>query len=171
MDWGKKYGYFSSRKTPRPTTTRCATCSRARWALPTRRSGSTRDSLPSTGSTVRPRVITTWTRRPREVKKATSAYERPQPHACFILSIEDDLVNEGGIMDLITREARLFKYGSGTGTNYSKLRASSEPLFRRRCLLGAPVLPQGKRQVRFLHQERRHHASRRAHGDPGCGSP
>ena len=49
-------------------------------------------------------------------------------HNCFILSIEDDLVNEGGIMDLITREARLFKYGSGTGTNYSNLRASSEPL-------------------------------------------
>ncbi|HEY9593868.1 MAG TPA: adenosylcobalamin-dependent ribonucleoside-diphosphate reductase, partial [Spirochaetia bacterium] len=62
------------------------------------------------------------------VEKATSAYEHPQPHACFILSIEDDLVNDGGIMDLITREARLFKYGSGTGTNYSKLRASSEPL-------------------------------------------
>jgi len=49
-------------------------------------------------------------------------------HNCFILSIEDDLVNEGGIMDLITREARLFKYGSGTGTNYSKLRASNESL-------------------------------------------
>jgi ribonucleoside-diphosphate reductase alpha chain len=49
-------------------------------------------------------------------------------HNCFILSIEDDLVNERGIMDLMTREARLFKYGSGTGTNYSKLRASSEPL-------------------------------------------
>jgi ribonucleoside-diphosphate reductase alpha chain len=63
-----------------------------------------------------------------EVEKATSAYERPQPHACFILSVEDDLVNEGGIMDLMTREARLFKYGSGTGTNYSNLRSSSEPL-------------------------------------------
>ena len=63
-----------------------------------------------------------------DVEKSASAYERPQPHACFILSIEDDLVNEGGIMDLITREARLFKYGSGTGTNYSKLRASNEPL-------------------------------------------
>jgi ribonucleoside-diphosphate reductase alpha chain len=63
-----------------------------------------------------------------EVEKSSSAYERPQPHACFILSIEDDLVNEGGIMDLITTEARLFKYGSGTGTNYSRLRASSEPL-------------------------------------------
>jgi ribonucleoside-diphosphate reductase alpha chain len=63
-----------------------------------------------------------------EVEKATSAYERPQPHACFILSVEDDLVNEGGIMDLITREARLFKYGSGTGSNYSNLRSASEPL-------------------------------------------
>jgi ribonucleoside-diphosphate reductase alpha chain len=63
-----------------------------------------------------------------ELEKATSAYEHPQPHACFILSVEDDLVNEGGIMDLITREARLFKYGSGTGSNYSKLRSSREPL-------------------------------------------
>ena len=62
------------------------------------------------------------------VEKSKNAYEHPQPHACFVLSIDDDLVNEGGIMDLITREARLFKYGSGTGTNYSKLRASSEPL-------------------------------------------
>src|SRR5690606_6972478 len=46
-----------------------------------------------------------------EVTQASSAYERPQPHACFIQSVRDDLVNEGGIMDLWTREARLFKYG------------------------------------------------------------
>ena len=65
-------------------------------------------------------------------------------HNCFILSIEDDLVNEGGIMDLITREARLFKYGSGTGTNYSKLRASNESAERRRGLLGPPFIPQGE---------------------------
>src|SRR5215468_273364 len=51
-----------------------------------------------------------------------SAYEHPQPHACFIQSVADDLVNEGGIMDLWVREARLFKYGSGTGSNFSKLR-------------------------------------------------
>ena len=63
-----------------------------------------------------------------EVKKSTSSYERPQPHACFIQSISDDLVNEGGIMDLWTREARLFKYGSGTGTNFSQLRGEGEPL-------------------------------------------
>ncbi|MEK0083864.1 vitamin B12-dependent ribonucleotide reductase [Benzoatithermus flavus] len=63
-----------------------------------------------------------------QVKASTSAYERPQPHACFIQSIKDDLVNEGGIMDLWVREARLFKYGSGTGTNFSNLRAEGERL-------------------------------------------
>ncbi|HEX8375291.1 MAG TPA: adenosylcobalamin-dependent ribonucleoside-diphosphate reductase, partial [Geminicoccaceae bacterium] len=59
---------------------------------------------------------------------STSAYERPQPHACFIQSVADDLVGEGGIMDLWVREARLFKYGSGTGTNFSALRAANERL-------------------------------------------
>jgi len=49
-------------------------------------------------------------------------------HNCFIISVKDDLVNPGGIMDLVTSEARLFKYGSGTGTNYSRLRAKQEPL-------------------------------------------
>ena len=63
-----------------------------------------------------------------ELTRSTSAYEHPQPHACFIQSVQDDLVNEGGIMDLWTREARLFKYGSGTGTNFSSLRAESEKL-------------------------------------------
>jgi ribonucleoside-diphosphate reductase alpha chain len=59
---------------------------------------------------------------------STSAYERPQPHACFIQSVSDDLVNEGGIMDLWVREARLFKYGSGTGSNFSNVRAAGEKL-------------------------------------------
>ncbi len=59
-------------------------------------------------------------------EKSNTAYERPQPHACFILSVTDDLVNEGGIMDLWQQEARLFKYGSGTGTNFSKLRGVGE---------------------------------------------
>ncbi|HQK33364.1 MAG TPA: adenosylcobalamin-dependent ribonucleoside-diphosphate reductase [Spirochaetales bacterium] len=63
-----------------------------------------------------------------EVVPSDSAYKRPQPHACFILTIKDDLVNEGGIMDLIEREARLFKYGSGTGSNFSTIRGSGEPL-------------------------------------------
>ncbi|MGN6250115.1 MAG: vitamin B12-dependent ribonucleotide reductase [Ginsengibacter sp.] len=63
-----------------------------------------------------------------KLKKSTSAYERPQPHACFILSVEDDLVNEGGIMDLWVREARIFKYGSGVGTNFSSIRGEGEKL-------------------------------------------
>ena len=62
------------------------------------------------------------------LKRSTSAYERPQPHACFILSVEDDLVNEGGIMDLWVREARIFKYGSGVGTNFSSIRGEGEKL-------------------------------------------
>jgi ribonucleoside-diphosphate reductase alpha chain len=63
-----------------------------------------------------------------ELKRSTSAYERPQPHACFILSVEDDLVNDGGIMDLWVREARIFKYGSGVGTNFSNIRGEGEKL-------------------------------------------
>ncbi len=62
------------------------------------------------------------------LKRSTSAYERPQPHACFILSVEDDLVNDGGIMDLWVREARIFKYGSGVGTNFSHIRGEGEKL-------------------------------------------
>lgn len=64
----------------------------------------------------------------QKLEQSTTAYEHPQPHACFILSVVDDLVNENGIMDLWTREARLFKYGSGTGSNFSNLRGRGEPL-------------------------------------------
>ena len=63
-----------------------------------------------------------------KLTKSDSAYEHPQPHACFIQSVSDDLVQDGGIMDLWVREARLFKYGSGTGTNFSHLRAEGETL-------------------------------------------
>ncbi len=63
-----------------------------------------------------------------DLMRSTNAYQRPQPHACFILSVKDDLVNEGGIMDLWTREARIFKYGSGVGTNFSKVRGENEKL-------------------------------------------
>jgi len=62
------------------------------------------------------------------VRASETAYEHPQPHACFIQSVGDDLVNEGGIMDLWVREARLFKYGSGTGSNFSSLRGEGEKL-------------------------------------------
>jgi ribonucleoside-diphosphate reductase alpha chain len=64
----------------------------------------------------------------QELSKSKNAYERPQPHACFILSVSDDLVNDGGIMDLWVREARIFKYGSGVGTNFSQIRGGGEKL-------------------------------------------
>ncbi|MEC8875369.1 MAG: vitamin B12-dependent ribonucleotide reductase [Candidatus Thermoplasmatota archaeon] len=63
-----------------------------------------------------------------ELDRSTNSYEHPQPHACFIQSVSDDLVNQGGIMDLWTREARLFKFGSGTGSNFSQIRGEGEPL-------------------------------------------
>ena len=63
-----------------------------------------------------------------QLELSTSAYERPAPHACFIQQVNDDLVNDGGIMDLWVREARIFKYGSGTGSNFSSLRGEGEPL-------------------------------------------
>ncbi|WP_181306565.1 vitamin B12-dependent ribonucleotide reductase [Rufibacter sp. XAAS-G3-1] len=63
-----------------------------------------------------------------ELRESTSSYERPQPHACFILSAEDNLTQQGGIMDLLLQEARVFKYGSGVGTNYSNIRGKDEPL-------------------------------------------
>jgi len=63
-----------------------------------------------------------------KLTRSKDAYSHPQPHACFIQSVDDDLVNEGGIMDLWTREARLFKYGSGTGSNFSDIRGADEPL-------------------------------------------
>ncbi|MDP2193820.1 MAG: vitamin B12-dependent ribonucleotide reductase, partial [Alphaproteobacteria bacterium] len=64
----------------------------------------------------------------KQLMKSASSYERPQPHACFIQSVADDLVNDGGIMDLWVREARLFKYGSGTGSNFSRIRGAGETL-------------------------------------------
>jgi ribonucleoside-diphosphate reductase alpha chain len=63
-----------------------------------------------------------------KLTRSKTSYEHPQPHACFIQSIQDDLVNDGGIMDLWVREARLFKYGSGTGSNFSRLRGEGERL-------------------------------------------
>ncbi len=49
----------------------------------------------------------------KKLEYSKDAYSRSQPHACFIQSIRDDLVTDGGIFSLLTREARVFKYGSG----------------------------------------------------------
>ena len=63
-----------------------------------------------------------------KVRESKDAYSRPQAHACFIQSVTDDLVNDGGIFDLALREARVFKFGSGSGTNFSNLRSAGEKL-------------------------------------------
>ncbi len=106
-----------------------------------------------------------------KLTKSKSAYEHPQPHACFIQSVKDDLVNEGGIMDLWVREARLFKYGSGTGSNFSKLRGEGERLSGGGKSSGPDELPQDRRPRRRRHQVGRHHAARRQDGDRRRRSP
>ncbi|MGA2296320.1 MAG: vitamin B12-dependent ribonucleotide reductase [FCB group bacterium] len=63
-----------------------------------------------------------------KITESKDAYTRPQPHACFIQSVSDDLLNEGGIFDLTLREARIFKFGSGSGTNFSAIRGEKEHL-------------------------------------------
>ena len=104
-----------SRRTPGRSTTKSATCWRRRWRPRTARSGSTPGCTGPTASRARRRGTTTSTRSTARWSGRTSAYERPAPHACFIQSVNDDLVNDGGIMDLWVREARIFKYGIGTG--------------------------------------------------------
>ena len=99
-----------------------------------------------------------------KLTKSKSAYEHPQPHACFIQGIEDDLVNEGGIMDLWVREARLFKYGSGTGSNFSQAARRRRKAVRRRPLERPDELPEDRRPRRRRDQVGRHHAPRRQDG-------
>ena len=100
-----------------------------------------------------------------KLTKSKIAYEHPQPHACFIQSIDDDLVNEGGIMDLWVREARLFKYGSGTGTNFSAAARRGRAARRRRQVVRPDELPQDRRPRRGRDQVGRHHAPRGQDGD------
>ena len=127
--WGWKGGYFDTRRR-RPRLLRRAAlhAGARRWPRPIRRNGSTPACTGPMASTARARAIITSITRPASSTKSKSAYEHPQPHACFIQSVDDDLVNEGGIMDLWVREARLFKYGSGTGSNFSTLRGENEKL-------------------------------------------
>ena len=127
--WGWKGGYFTTEEDAQRLLRRAPLHARQRrWRRRTRRSGSTPACTGPTASTAPARATTTSITRPASCAVSTSAYEHPQPHACFIQSVADDLVNEGGIMDLWVREARLFKYGSGTGSNFSALRGAGEKL-------------------------------------------
>ncbi|HEY8271666.1 MAG TPA: vitamin B12-dependent ribonucleotide reductase [Pseudobdellovibrionaceae bacterium] len=66
-----------------------------------------------------------WDEKSKAFKKINDAYERPQCSACFIQSVDDSLES---IFNLAKSEAKLFKYGSGSGTNFSRLRSKYEPL-------------------------------------------
>jgi ribonucleoside-diphosphate reductase alpha chain len=126
--WGEKHGYFSSRKDAEAFYDEMA------WMLINQVAAPNSPQWFNTGLNYAYGISGPaqghWIadHETGKVTLAKDAYSHPQPHACFIQGVRDDLVGEGGIMDLWTREARLFKYGSGTGTNFSNLRGNDEPL-------------------------------------------
>jgi ribonucleoside-diphosphate reductase alpha chain len=126
--WGHKGGYFSSEVDARAFFDECCYMLAAQMAAPNSPQWFNTGLHWAYGIEGPPQGHYYVDPDSRKVARSTSAYERPAPHACFIQSIQDDLVNEGGIMDLWVREARIFKYGSGTGTNFSALRGEGEPL-------------------------------------------
>src|ERR1700709_403095 len=127
-DWGMRYGYFASKKDADIFYDEIVYTITGQLAAPNSPQWFNTGLHTSYGITGKPQGHYFVDPVTEVLSKSTSAYERPQPHACFILSVDDDLVNEGGIMDLWVREARIFKYGSGVGTNFSKIRGENEKL-------------------------------------------
>ncbi len=126
--WGKRYKYFASEKDAQIFYEELVYCILNQMCVPNSPQWFNTGLYESYGIKGKPQGHYYVDPADGELKKSTSAYERPQPHACFILSMDDDLVNAGGIMDLWVREARIFKYGSGVGTNFSNLRGEGEKL-------------------------------------------
>ncbi|RYY39494.1 MAG: vitamin B12-dependent ribonucleotide reductase [Chitinophagaceae bacterium] len=126
--WGFKYGYFASEKDAQVFYEELVYSILAQMCVPNSPQWFNTGLYESYGISGKPQGHYYVDAVDGLLKESTSAYERPQPHACFILSVDDDLVGENGIMDLWVREARIFKYGSGVGTNYSNLRAEGEKL-------------------------------------------
>jgi ribonucleoside-diphosphate reductase alpha chain len=126
--WGEEYGYFASEKDAQIFYEELVYSITAQNAAPNSPQWFNTGLHNTYGITGKPQGHHYADPETGKVKKSTSAYERPQPHACFILSVKDDLVNDGGIMDLWVREARIFKYGSGVGTNFSAIRGANEKL-------------------------------------------
>jgi ribonucleoside-diphosphate reductase alpha chain len=126
--WGEKYGYFASEKDATIFYEELVHCILNQSCTPNSPQWFNTGLFESYGIKGKPQGHYYVDPADGQLKKSTSAYERPQPHACFILSVEDDLVNDGGIMDLWIREARIFKYGSGVGTNFSHIRGEGEKL-------------------------------------------
>src|SRR5690242_7298098 len=127
-DWGMRYGYFASTKDAEIFYDEIVYTIVGQLAAPNSPQWFNTGLHTSYGITGKPQGHYFVDPVTEVLSKSTSAYERPQPHACFILSVEDDLVNDGGIMDLWVREARIFKYGSGVGTNFSSIRGEGEKL-------------------------------------------
>jgi len=127
-DWGVRYGYFASPKDAEVFYDEIVYTIVGQLAAPNSPQWFNTGLYNSYNITGKPQGHYFVDPDSKVLSKSTSAYERPQPHACFILSVDDDLVNEGGIMDLWVREARIFKYGSGVGTNFSKIRGDNEKL-------------------------------------------
>ena len=126
--WGQRYGYFASSEDADIFYDELVYTIVGQLAAPNSPQWFNTGLHSSYGITGKPQGHYYVDPETEELKKSTSAYERPQPHACFILSVNDDLVNDGGIMDLWVREARIFKYGSGVGTNFSSIRGENERL-------------------------------------------
>ncbi len=126
--WGEKYGYFESKEDAQVFYEELVYCILNQACVPNSPQWFNTGLYESYGIKGKPQGHYFVDPADDELKKSTSAYERPQPHACFILSVNDDLVNDGGIMDLLVREARIFKYGSGVGTNFSTIRGEGERL-------------------------------------------
>ena len=126
--WGMRYGYFASPQDAEIFYDELVYTIVGQLAAPNSPQWFNTGLHSSYGITGKPQGHYYVDPETEELTKSTSAYERPQPHACFILSVNDDLVNEGGIMDLWVREARIFKYGSGVGTNFSSIRGENERL-------------------------------------------
>jgi ribonucleoside-diphosphate reductase alpha chain len=126
--WGERYGYFASSDDAQVFYEELVYCILNQACVPNSPQWFNTGLHESYGIKGKPQGHYYVDQADGQLKKSTSAYERPQPHACFILSVDDDLVNEGGIMDLWVREARIFKYGSGVGTNFSNLRGEGEKL-------------------------------------------
>ncbi|HXD78323.1 MAG TPA: vitamin B12-dependent ribonucleotide reductase [Puia sp.] len=126
--WGERYGYFATEKDAQIFYEELVYSILDQACVPNSPQWFNTGLHESYGITGKPQGHYFVDAADDQLKLSTSAYERPQPHACFILSVEDDLVNDGGIMDLWVREARIFKYGSGVGTNFSHIRGEGEKL-------------------------------------------
>lgn len=126
--WGEKYGYFDSSNDAQIFYDELVYMIIGQYAAPNSPQWFNTGLATAYGIKGKPQGHYYVDPITKKLEKSTSAYERPQPHACFILSVDDDLVNDGGIMDLWVREARIFKYGSGVGTNFSRIRGANEKL-------------------------------------------